>query len=72
MSKVAVKQATDLICSNCGEEWPGSFTGFWLPYGPNCDWYHWCTGGRPGQWHLAIPKEKTSESAENNPGKAED
>jgi hypothetical protein len=45
-------QAGDLVCSNCGEPWPGTYSGFWLKH--NGGWFHWCSGGRPGLWHMAI------------------
>lgn len=47
-------QAGELVCSNCAEPWPGHYTGFWLRR--NGAWYHWCSGGRPGVWHVAIVK----------------
>jgi hypothetical protein len=49
-------KAGDLVCSNCGAAWPGTFNGFWLPRngtGPK-QWVHWCSGGRPGVWHVAV------------------
>ena len=45
--------AGELACGNCGALWPGMFTGFWRCEGGR--WWHWCSAGRPGLWHVARP-----------------
>lgn len=48
-----------LVCSSCGEMWPGSFDGFWLKERDGT-WIHWCSGGRPGKW--STTEERSEET----------
>jgi hypothetical protein len=49
-------KAGDLVCSNCGQPWPGTFSGFWRR--TEGQWFHWCHGGRPGAWRAAEMAKK--------------
>jgi hypothetical protein len=46
----------ELVCTNCGAIWPGSFGPFWIPRDGR--WYHWCHGGKPGLWYVAKPTNR--------------
>lgn len=58
-----VEEKLTITCTNCGATHHGKYrTGFWTKWKDN--WYHWCSGGRPGSWMRAELKGEADELSE--------